>query len=94
MENPTSQPLIDNVKRNMHDALKDALKNSDRVDIAVGYFFFSGFKLLADSFKDKKIRILVGKEIDPACVPDIIKYSKVGDESLERWSLQPHQLYS
>jgi superfamily II DNA or RNA helicase/HKD family nuclease len=89
MENPTSQPLIDNVKRNMHDALKDALKNSDRVDIAVGYFFFSGFKLLADSFKDKKIRILVGKEIDPACVPDIIKYSKVGDESLERWSPRP-----
>jgi superfamily II DNA or RNA helicase/HKD family nuclease len=86
MENSTSKPLIDNVNRNMFDALTEALKNSDRVDVAVGYFFFSGFKLLADSFKDKKIRILVGKEIDPACVPDIIKYSKVNDESLEKWA--------
>ena len=86
MEKPSSKPLIDNVNRNMLDALTDALKNSDRVDIAVGYFFFSGFKALAHSFKDKKIRILVGKEIDPACVADIVKYSKVNDESLEKWA--------
>ena len=86
MEKKTSGPFIDHVNRNMFDALTDALKNSDRVDIAVGYFFFSGFKALAESFKDKKIRILVGKEIDPACVPDIIKYSKLNDESLEKWA--------
>jgi superfamily II DNA or RNA helicase/HKD family nuclease len=87
MEKQTSAPFIDSVNRNMFDALTDALKNSDRVDIAVGYFFFSGFKALAESFKDKKIRILVGKEIDPACVPDIIKYSKLNNhESLEKWA--------
>ena len=86
MEKQNSAPFIDNVNRNMFEALTDALKNSDRVDIAVGYFFFSGFKALAESFKDKKIRILVGKEIDPSCVPDIIKYSKVNDESLEKWA--------
>jgi hypothetical protein len=36
MENPTSKPLIDNVNRNMLGALTEALKNSDRVDVAVG----------------------------------------------------------
>jgi superfamily II DNA or RNA helicase/HKD family nuclease len=70
----------------MFSALSEALKTSDTVDIAVGYFFFSGFNLLSDLLKDKKIRILVGKEIDPACIPDIVKYSKIQDESLEKWA--------
>ena len=78
--------FIDNKKRSMFDAVSDALKNSDKVDIAVGYFFFSGFNMLSSLLKDKKIRILVGKEIDPSCIPDIVKYSKIQDESLEKWA--------
>ena len=70
----------------MFDAVSDALKNSDKVDIAVGYFYFSGFNMLSSLLKDKKIRILVGKEIDPSCIPDIVKYSKIQDESLEKWA--------
>ncbi|MEI8301413.1 MAG: helicase-related protein, partial [Chlamydiota bacterium] len=78
--------LIDNKKRTMFDALSTALKDSERVDIAVGYFFFSGFNMLSSLLKDKKIRILVGKEIDPSCISDIVKYSRVQDESLEKWA--------
>ena len=78
--------LIDNKKRKMFDALSTALKDSERVDIAVGYFFFSGFNMLSSLLKDKKIRILVGKEIDPSCISDIVKYSRVQDESLEKWA--------
>lgn len=36
----------------------------DRVDALVGYFYFSGFRELYNELKDKKIRILVGKDID------------------------------
>lgn len=78
--------LIDNKNKLMVDALTVALEKADRIDIAVGYFFFSGFNLLAEQLKNKKIRILVGKEIDPSCVPDIVKYSRDYDESLERWA--------
>lgn len=67
-------------------ALTNALKNSHEVDICVGYFYFSGFELLAQDLKDKKIRILVGKEIDPNCIPEIVKYSRVKDEHLDKWA--------
>jgi superfamily II DNA or RNA helicase/HKD family nuclease len=84
--NETTAKLIDNKNKLMFDALSTALKTAERIDIAVGYFFFSGFNLLAEELKDKKIRILVGKEIDPLCIPDIVKYSRENDESLERWA--------
>ena len=65
-------PLIDNQNQTMKQALENALSTSDRIDIQVGYFYFSGFELLAKQLKDKKIRILVGKQIDPSAVPNII----------------------
>lgn len=64
--------LIDNKDQTMHQALINALSASDRIDIQVGYFYFSGFELLATYFKNKKVRILVGKQIDPKAVPNII----------------------
>jgi HKD family nuclease len=58
-------PIIDNRSRTMLDALINALSSSDKVDIEVGFFYFSGWQLLAKHLKDKKVRILVGKYIDP-----------------------------
>ena len=68
--------LIDNKERTMLDALSNALQTSDSIDICVGYFYFSGFQLLAEQLKGKKIRILVGMEIDPECIPEIVKNSR------------------
>jgi len=64
--------LIDNQNQTMHQALINALSTADRIDIQVGYFYFSGFELLAEYLKDKKVRILVGKQIDPRAVPNIV----------------------
>lgn len=63
--------LIDNKSKTLQDALKNALPSSERVDILTAYFYFSGFSALADELKDKKIRILVGKAIDPKAVDDL-----------------------
>jgi superfamily II DNA or RNA helicase len=82
-------PLIDNKTQTMQKALKNALTNADRVDISVGYFYFSGFEALAEELEDKHVRILVGMEVDPACIPDIVQFSKEADEDLSRW--QPRQ---
>ena len=73
----------------MQMALRNALSNADRVDISVGYFYFSGFEALADELKDKHVRILVGMELDPVCIPDIVQFCKESDEDLSRW--QPRQ---
>ncbi|MHB8510853.1 MAG: SNF2-related protein [Actinomycetota bacterium] len=64
--------LIDNLKDNtVADALDKILPNCSRMDAMVGYFYFSGFSEVADQLKDKSIRILVGKEIDPRVIDSI-----------------------
>lgn len=77
--------LIDNKNQTLQEALKNALSSTDRVDIAVGFFYFSGFQALFDQLKDKKVRILVGLEVDPLLVSEIAQYAKEGDVDLSRW---------
>lgn len=69
--------LIDNKTRTLQDALKNTLPSTERVDILTAYFYFSGFSALVDELKDKKIRILVGKSIDPNAIDDLSSAMKV-----------------
>ncbi len=78
-------PLIDNKNQTLQDALKNALSTAESVDIAVGFFYFSGFEALAEQLKDKKVRILVGLEVDPLLVSQIAQAAKDGDIDLTKW---------
>jgi len=60
--------LINNKTKTMEEALKNALPQTESVDILTGYFYFSGFSMLAEELKDKHIRILVGRSIEPAAI--------------------------
>lgn len=82
-------PLIDNQNQTLQQALKNVLTNASHIDIAVGYFYFSGFQALAEELKDKKVRILVGLEVDPGYISLITQTSKEEDVDLSRW--QPHK---
>lgn len=86
--------IIDNKSKTMHEALINALTSADRVDIEVAFFYFSGWQLLANYLKDKKIRILVGKYIDPDAVPELLSKIKNegGDVDLEPF--QPRRTIS
>lgn len=75
--------LIDNKNQNLQEALTNALTTSDSIDISVGFFYFSGFQALAEQLKDKKVRILVGLEIEPELIPLIVKQAKEEDIDLE-----------
>lgn len=77
--------LIDNRNQTLQDALKNALVTADRVDIAVGFFYFSGFEALANELRDKKVRILVGLEVDPKLVSEISQKAKDGDVDLSKY---------
>jgi hypothetical protein len=63
--------LIDNSSQTLEEALKNTLPQTDRIDVLTAYFYFFGFSLLADELKDKHIRILVGKSIDPDAVAEL-----------------------
>ena len=69
--------LIDNKEKTLQEALKNTLSSADRIDILTAYFYFSGFSSLADELKDKKMRILVGKAIDPAAIDDLNSAMKI-----------------
>src|SRR5574344_777914 len=59
-----SNNFITNKKILISDVINKILPKTPLVDILVGYFYFSGFSELSDNLKDKKIRILVGLEVD------------------------------
>ena len=80
--------IIDNTEQTMLKALINALTSAEKVDIEVAFFYFSGWRLLAEHLKDKKIRILVGKYIDPEAVPELL--SKIKQEGLDV-DLEPFQ---
>jgi superfamily II DNA/RNA helicase/HKD family nuclease len=63
--------LIDNKNQTLEDSLKNSLPQAERIDILTGYFYFSGFSMLAKELKDKHIRILVGRSIDPDAVDSL-----------------------
>lgn len=77
--------LIDNVNKTLQEALENSLPSANRVDIAVGFFYFSGFQALADQLRDKQIRILVGLEIDQDVIPEIAQRARDEDVDLTPW---------
>lgn len=77
--------LIDNKNQTLEQALRNALSTAESIDISVGFFYFSGFQTLSKEFKEKKVRILVGLEVDPELVSQISQNAKEGDVDLSRW---------
>lgn len=87
-------PIIDNTTQKMLEALKNGLTSADKVDIEVAFFYFSGWKLLAEQLKDKKVRILVGKYIDPEAVPELLSKIKQEGADVDLEPFQPRKTIS
>ena len=73
--------IIDNCNKTMLEALREQLKQSERVDIVTAFFYFSGFNELAEELKEKHVRILVGDTIDPQVVETLHREIESGDDS-------------
>ncbi|MDR3185671.1 MAG: phospholipase D-like domain-containing protein [Christensenellaceae bacterium] len=73
----------------MKEALSKCLDDQiDRIDILTAFFYFSGFIELAKELKNKKIRILVGKIIDPVLFKDLEKSVQADNNtSLDKYEL-------
>lgn len=59
-----SSSFITNKEKFLSDIINGILPKTDTVDILVGYFYFSGYMQLSENLKDKRIRILVGLDVD------------------------------
>jgi superfamily II DNA or RNA helicase len=69
------------------EKIKHILADCDRMDALVGYFYFSGFKELYKELKDKKIRILIGMDIDPKIVDAMSKVKS--DVFIDEYTIAP-----
>ena len=65
----------------MANALREFLPQTESIDILVGYFYFSGFQEVYRDIADKKMRILVGMDIDQKLIATLVRK-------------QQHELYS
>lgn len=59
-----SSSFITNKEKFLSDIINGILPKTDTVYILVGYFYFSGYMQLSENLKDKRIRILVGLDVD------------------------------
>lgn len=56
--------FITNQDKFLSEVIDGILPKTNSVDILVGYFYYSGFEQIYKNISDKKIRILVGLEVD------------------------------
>ena len=56
--------FITNKERILNETIENILPTTEKIDLLVGFFFFSGFKWLAENLKDKKIRVLIWMEVE------------------------------
>ena len=56
--------FLTNKEKLLSDIINGILPKSNSLDVLVGYFYFSGYKLISEKLIDKHVRILVGLDID------------------------------
>lgn len=56
--------FITNDDKLLGEVINNFLPSSKSIDILVGYFFFSGFNILSNGLDNKKVRILIGMDVD------------------------------
>lgn len=68
---------IDNINDLMSEVINNILPVSSKVDILVGFFYFSGFKWLYKELKDKKIRILIWMDAEINIINSVAKVNEI-----------------
>lgn len=66
--------FITNKNKLLKDVVNDILPTTQKLDLLVGYFYFSGFQELVDKVKDKDLRILVGMDIEREILGKVRQY--------------------
>lgn len=78
--------FITNDNKLLGEVINNFLPSSKSIDILVGYFFFSGFNVLANGLDKKHIRILVGMDVDITarkCIREIYSFENYNQSNSE-----------
>jgi superfamily II DNA or RNA helicase len=80
--------FITNKEKLLSDIINGILPKSQSLDVLVGYFFFSGYKLISEKLIDKHVRILVGLDIDTQITKYIREIDILADYNKSRSQLK------
>ena len=80
--------FITNKDKLLSDIINGILPKSQSLDVLVGYFYFSGYKLISEKLIDKHVRILVGLDIDTRITKYIREIDILADYSKSRSQLK------
>ena len=72
----------------MSEIIQGILPKADAVDILVGYFFFPGYYLLSQGLANKKLRILVGLDVDTSIPKSIQVINTLSENTLSLGQLR------
>lgn len=70
----THSNFITNQNTLVSTVVNQYMEITDRIDILVGYFYFSGFREIYSNLKDKKVRILVGMEVEQSISAKVAEF--------------------
>jgi len=76
--------FISNEELMLSSVMEDIIPKTEKLHFLVGYFYFSGFHKLYQSIKDKKLRILVGMNIERDMLNHIKQYQYISEMELSR----------
>ena len=80
--------FITNKDKLLSDIINGILPKSRSLDVLVGYFYFSGYKLISEKLIDKHVRILVGLDIDTRITKYIREIDTLADYNKSRTQLK------
>lgn len=88
MENIKQNSFITNQDKFLSEIIDGILPKSCSVDILVGYFYYSGFEQIYKNIADKKLRILVGLEVDTQIMGRVREVDAFGSGKLSRGQIK------
>ena len=80
--------FLTNKEKLLSDIINGILPKSNSLDVLVGYFYFSGYKLISEKLIDKHVRILVGLDIDTKISKAIKEIDMLADYNKSRSQLK------
>ena len=80
--------FLTNKEKLLSDIINGILPKSNSLDVLVGYFYFSGYKLISEKLIDKHVRILVGLDIDTKISKAIKELDMLADYNKSRSQLK------
>ncbi len=81
------QNLITNDQNKLSDVIKQIVRETENCYFLVGYFYFSGFSEIYKHLADKKIKILVGLELDKTIQGIFAEVYKLRNQNLSNKEL-------